>query len=91
LEPAGRSTIPPASKPEEPCPKRSRRQVTIVVSFYGFVQQAVSLREEPSRHSGIKQKTFRAMERDISAANKDIHAASDEKQVKIRRKLKKDS
>jgi hypothetical protein len=35
--------------------------VTIVVPTYGFAQQAISLREEPSRRNGVKWKTFCAM------------------------------
>jgi hypothetical protein len=42
-------------------PKRLRRPVTIVVPTYGFAQQAISLREEPSRRNGVKRETFCAM------------------------------
>jgi hypothetical protein len=52
-EPASRSIVPSASKPEEPRPKRLRRPVTIIVPTHGFAQQAISL--------SIKQKTFCAM------------------------------
>jgi hypothetical protein len=42
-------------------PKRLRRPVTIVVPTYGFAQQAIPLREEPSWRNSVKRKTFCAM------------------------------
>jgi hypothetical protein len=41
--------------------KRLRRPVTIIVFTYGFVQQAILLREEPSRRNSVKWKTLGAM------------------------------
>jgi hypothetical protein len=60
-------------------PKRPRGPTTTAVTVYGFAQQAVSLREEPSPRSGIKQKTFCVM---AKAHNGERHSRS---------KLKKDS
>jgi hypothetical protein len=41
--------------------KHLRRPVTIVVPTYGFAQQAISLREDPSRRNNVKRKMFCAM------------------------------
>jgi hypothetical protein len=52
--------------------------VTIVVPTYGFAQQAISLREEPSRRSGIKQKMFSAM---AKAHNGERHSHSKQRKA----------
>jgi hypothetical protein len=41
--------------------KRPRRVITTAIPIYGFAQQAISLREEPSRRNGVERKTFCAM------------------------------